>query len=224
MARRLLPELIEIGRSVDDIIVAAFAVGSNMFKFKMPSVNANVANSILVRWNFAVGDRVEEGDILCEIEAAQGTIDVEIWEGGVITELLVERGAKIPGGKAMARLDTGATLVAERCAASPEPAPEPAPVALQPSRTEQPTVTLGADRPAPAVAGHRASPAARQRAVELGIDIDTVVGSGPGGGGELEDIEHAAAYPQHRRVAPVARKETVAAGIDQHDLEPSSAY
>ena len=200
-----------------------------MFEFKMPSMGADMENGVLVQWNFAVGDRVEDGDIICEIETAKGNIDVEIWEGGVIAELLVEPGAKIPVGDVMARIDTGGAPAVEPAAAEPpappaksEPEPEPAPP--QPSRSEQPTVALSAARPVPAADGHSASPAARRRAAELGIDIDTVIGSGPGGVVKLEDVEHAAEQPHHRRVTPVARKMAVAAGINPDGIEASGAH
>ena len=78
-----------------------------MFEFKMPSMGADMESAILIAWNVKPGDTIKKGDIICEIETAKGDIDVEIWEAGTVTELLIEPGTRVPVGEPIARLDSG---------------------------------------------------------------------------------------------------------------------
>ena len=192
----------------------------------MPSMGADMENGVLVQWNYAVGDHVNKGDIICEIETAKGNVDVEVWESGTIKELRVQPGEKIPVGDVMALLDTGKTQPAVEVEAAPEPvsaASVPTAPVAQVAAEDAPA------RPAPpqmsqarGPAGELASPAARQRARELGVDLTAVRGSGPDGVIKLEDVE-AAAQPHHR-VTPVARKMAAAAGIEADAIEGTGPH
>ena len=108
-------------------------------------------------------------------------IEVEIFGDGVVEELLVEPGRKVPVGTLLAR-------IREPGAAEPEP---PAPPAPRPA--PEPVRAAAAAAPAPAPPGRRASPLARRRAAELGVDLAALHGSGEGGAIQREDVERAAA-------------------------------
>jgi pyruvate dehydrogenase E2 component (dihydrolipoamide acetyltransferase) len=206
-----------------------------MYDFKMPSMGADMTSATLVAWNVAVGERVEKGDILCEIETEKGNIDVEVWEPGVVTEFLVEPGQKVPVGEAIARLDDGEGAEAPSAPLAQEPPEEEPPVEeptkkppveeptkkppveeptkkppVEPPPSRKPPVEEPparqpppAEEPAPPTEtmisgssrlrdGPAASPAARRRAAELGLDLSTVTGSGPHGVVKLADLEGAA--------------------------------
>lgn len=211
-----------------------------MFEFKMPSMGADMESAVLVQWNYAVGDVVQKGEVICEIETAKGNIDVEVWESGTISELLVEPGAKIPVGEVMARLDTGVSPLASAESAAPSPVDEAAEPPVEelaaeaptqprrPARQEQVTVVSQAVRPVRSptsdTARVAASPAARRRAAELGVGLDALVGSGPGGAVKLEDVEHPAGHERHRRISPVARKMAADAGINPEDVTPTGVH
>jgi pyruvate dehydrogenase E2 component (dihydrolipoamide acetyltransferase) len=87
----------------------------------------------------------------------------------------------------------------------PQPLPAPVPVAAAPPPPQPPP---------PIPAGLRASPAARQRAKELGIDLAAVKGTGPGGAITLNDVEKTVPIAHAPRVHPVARKMAEALGVD----------
>ncbi len=151
-----------------------------MGEFKMPSLGADMEKGTLVVWNVKPGDRVKRGDIIAVVETEKGAFDTECYEEGVIEKLLVEPGTKVPVGTTLAIL-SGAG------AAAPGPtAPAPAPAT---SRAPEPVV---APPSVPATAHVRALPLARKIAAELGVDLSTVHGTGPGGVIERADVEHAA--------------------------------
>jgi pyruvate dehydrogenase E2 component (dihydrolipoamide acetyltransferase) len=144
-------------------------------EFKMPSLGADMEKGTLVAWNVKPGDRVKRGDIIAVVETDKGAFDTECYEQGVIEKLLVESGSKVPVGTVLA-------IVRGEGAA-------PAPAAPAAERARTPIV---APVPMPAPAHAKASPLARKIAAELGVDLTTVKGSGPGGAIERADVEQAA--------------------------------
>lgn len=154
-------------------------------EFRLPALGADMDEGTIVQWNVAPGSVVKRGDVVAVVETDKGAIDVEIFQDGVVREIIVQPGTKVPVGTVLALLEgTEAPAAAE---ASPPPVVGPA---------------------APA-ARLKISPAARKRAGELGIDVATLQGSGPGGVITLEDVEHAHSAPQ-----PTAQPSTAGAGSD----------
>lgn len=158
----------------------------------MPSLGADMEEGKLVEWLVRPGDRVSKGDIVAVVETQKGAIEIEIFEAGEIAELLAQPGRTLPVGAPLARLravgeaEVAAPTVAAR--ATPERSPEP-PVQAEPTPSVRPVVV-----PAPSVATGPtlASPAARARAAELGLKLDAINGSGPGGAVLLADVDQAA--------------------------------
>jgi pyruvate dehydrogenase E2 component (dihydrolipoamide acetyltransferase) len=131
------------------------------------------------------------------VDTSKAAVDVEIWQDGEVLELLTKVGEKIPVGSVMAALrEAGESITSAMAAATKSKA------ARQPvvASSEAPAL---APRPEPHKvlpgARHPVSPTARQRARELGIDPDTVTGSGALGSVTLADVEAAA---EGHRTAP----------------------
>lgn len=158
----------------------------------MPSLGSDMEAGTLLEWRIAPGDAVSRGDVVAVVDTFKGAIDVEIFETGVVEEILVPVGEKVPVGTPLARL----RVEGEAAAAAPVAA-VPAAAAVAPP----------AAAPAPVAGGRlRASPAARQRAAAAGIDLATLRGSGPQGAVTLADVERAsAARPAARAMAPAER-------------------
>ena len=76
-----------------------------MIQFKMPSLGADMESGILVNWFVKPGDKVSRGDIVAEVETEKGVIEVEVWQTGTVSKLMVEAGNKVPVGEVMALLD-----------------------------------------------------------------------------------------------------------------------
>lgn len=148
-----------------------------MIEFKLPSLGADMDQGTLLQWLVKPGDAVKRGQVVAIVDTSKAAVDVEIWQDGVVHELRVPVGQKVPVDTVLATLLT------------------PGEAAPSASQTVQPIAT----------SRHQVSPAARRRAKELGIDPDTLVGSGAQGAVTLADIEAAAgARPAPAAAAPPA--------------------
>ena len=142
-----------------------------MSDFVMPSLGADMSRATLVAWNVAPGDRVVRGDILCEVDTDKGVIEVEVWEDGIVRELVAEVGEDVSVGGVLARLDAPGVAPPPGEEAPPAHAPaldghppgEAAPPADAPPEvrrlSESPTAT-DAPPTAPAASSRHAPPAA----------------------------------------------------------------
>jgi pyruvate dehydrogenase E2 component (dihydrolipoamide acetyltransferase) len=173
----------------------------------------------LLEWLIHPGDTVKKGDVIAVVDTTKAAIDVECWHDGTVEELLVEPGAELPVGTVMAVLrepgETSEQVRAQIDALRAAPAPATTPAAAAP-------VTAAAAAPR-ATARVAASPAARKRAAELGVAVDSIAGTGPGGAVTLADVEAAAA-----RAAPVSRgeamRQTIAAAMARSKREIPHYY
>lgn len=160
----------------------------------MPSLGADMEAGKLVEWLVKPGDTVKRGDVVAVVETQKGAIEIEIFEEGKVGSLEAELGVQLPVGAPLAViLGEG-----EAVEADVEPVPEPAP-ASAPKQPSAPPLAV-ADAPIapappappsvqPVVGTFPASPAARVRAHELGVDLGSLKGSGPGGVIVLSDVE-----------------------------------
>jgi len=142
-------------------------------EFRMPALGADMEEGTVAQWNVAPGSRVKRGDVVAVVETDKGAIDVEIFEDGVVREIVVQPGVKVPVGAVIALVE----------------------------REGEPATLAGAP-PSPAAQRAKISPAARARARELGVDVESLQGTGPGGAITREDVERAA----RPATAPAAAK------------------
>ncbi|MCA9968178.1 MAG: biotin/lipoyl-binding protein, partial [Anaerolineales bacterium] len=77
-----------------------------MAEFRMPSLGADMEFGTLHEWYVQPGDRVQRGQVIAQVETEKGVIEVEVWEEGVITQLLAEPGTELPVGAVLAILQT----------------------------------------------------------------------------------------------------------------------
>jgi pyruvate dehydrogenase E2 component (dihydrolipoamide acetyltransferase) len=80
----------------------------------MPSLGADMREGTLLKWKVKPGDRVKRGDIVAEVATDKGDIEVEVFEDGVVTEILVDPGREVPVGAVLARIEGGAVAPAAR--------------------------------------------------------------------------------------------------------------
>jgi pyruvate dehydrogenase E2 component (dihydrolipoamide acetyltransferase) len=160
-----------------------------MIEFKLPSLGADMDEGMLLEWRIGPGDTVRKGDIVAVVDTSKAAIDVESWQEGTVHELLIEPGTTIPVGTPMALfLEAGESPGEAR-----RPEPEKAPAAVPEAAVESPAVAPAAPPPRAPDRLQRISPAARRRARELEVDVESVTGTGPGGAISIADIEQAAA-------------------------------
>lgn len=163
----------------------------------MPSLGSDMEKGTLVEWNVAPGEHVSRGQIIAAVETDKGIIDIEVFEDGVVEELLVPIGSEALVGDVLARIVTdNASAEGVPAPAPPRKTPEPAPP-IPP--TDQPAVAESSDTSSVRL---RITPVAQRRARELGIPLDGVIGTGGGGAITLEDIEKLAAAPPATKAPP----------------------
>ncbi len=165
----------------------------------MPQMGADMTEGTLLKWLKQVGDSVQRGDILAEIETDKATVELEAYESGTILKQLASEGDVVPVGDVIA-------LLGEPSEAAPEverkPAAEtPARRAIEPEAKERaaaaaeaaPAPTPAPDAEPDAGGRIRVSPVAKRMARDAGIDISELRGSGPDGRILRRDIEAAVA-------------------------------
>ena len=167
-------------------------------QIEMPKLSDTMTEGTLIKWHKKIGDPVEIGDILAEVETDKATMEMEAFDEGTLTEILVQEGEKAAIGSVLATLDGDDAGAAPAPAASSAPAAAPAeakaapaPAAPAPEKTEDGTRL-------------KASPLARKVAGELGVDLSSVTGTGPAGRIVRADVESAGTSK------PAAAKSTAA--------------
>lgn len=144
------------------------AVG-NIVEIGMPRLSDSMEEATVLKWLKRPGDSVTRGEELVEVETDKATVVYEAERTGVLEEIVVDEGETAVLGAVIAKL-----RVAEDAAPSPSRA-----VAAKPAVQQAPAVPAPT---APSRAGRvRATPVARRLADELGVALDGVGGTGPGG-------------------------------------------
>ncbi|MCA9015143.1 MAG: 2-oxo acid dehydrogenase subunit E2 [Planctomycetaceae bacterium] len=174
-------------------------------EFKLPEVSEGVETADVGQIAVAVGDTVEQGQVLMDIETDKAVVQLESPYSGTIAALNVSEGDSIPIGTVLLSIEQSngapAAPAAETKAAAPAPAETKAPEATAPATPEpKPAaapVAAPVARPAAAPAAESsnntpvpAGPATRRLARKLGVDLHRVKGSGPGGRVTQEDVEN----------------------------------
>ena len=158
----------------------------------MPKLGLTMESGTISNWLVAEGDEVKKGQALLEIATDKVTMEVEAQADGILRKIIVPAGVDTPvsqtiGVIAAADEDVSAYEASAAPAAPVAPAPPatttvPLPVPGAPSTATPPAVSGNGRRP------HRASPKARKIALERGLDLATIQGSGPGGRIVSKDI------------------------------------
>jgi pyruvate dehydrogenase E2 component (dihydrolipoamide acetyltransferase) len=165
----------------------------------MPALSPTMTEGTLARWLKKEGDQVRSGDVLAEIETDKATMEVEAVDEGVLGKILVAdgtEGVKVNDPIAIL-VDAGEAVPAS---AAPKPVGPTAPAAEKAAIA--PPAPAG---PAPASNGHDpgerifVSPLAKRMAMQAGIDLRGLKGTGPNGRIVKADVEAA-----HKPAAPVA--------------------
>jgi len=184
-----------------------------MIEFKLPSLGTDMDEGTLLQWHVKPGDAVKRGQVVAVVDTSKAAVDVEIWQDGVVAELRVQPGEKVPVDTVLAMLlapgEVAPSPAAE--AAAPVPAPTSAPtlaLALAPATTPTPATQRVPEPARPsAAARHPVSPSARRRAKELSIDPDSVSGTGAQSSVTLADVEAAATHAMPSPAAVVQNRQ-----------------
>ena len=161
-----------------------------MVEAVIPKLDETTEVATVERWLVQEGERVEQGQPICEVETDKALVQVEAPAAGTLRRQLIPHGTEVPPLTIVALVGDPAEPVPEvdpfaRTAGGPQAS---APAAEAPAATPS-----AAQSSAPASGRPVASPRARRLAEELGVDLGTVTGTGPGGKITDRDVQQAAA-------------------------------
>ncbi len=164
----------------------------------MPKLGFDMAEGVLVRWVKQVGENINKGDVLAEIETDKATVEVESSAGGVVLQLIVNQGDVVPVnapiavvGAAGEKVDVASppqSKVESQKSADEKPLPtQPTPASV-PSAVSTPQASSVVHGQSSEV---KASPLAKKIARDNNINLAQLQGTGPGGRVTRKDVESA---------------------------------
>jgi pyruvate dehydrogenase E2 component (dihydrolipoamide acetyltransferase) len=175
----------------------------------MPALGADMEAGTIIEWLVKPGDAVKRGDIIAVVDTEKATIEVEVFDTGIIENILVPEGEKVPIGTVLAVISSeGAPSRAPEAKPMPVAPPRlavvPTPVrpAAPPTAPPRPIA-----KPVAAPPHLRISPLAMRVAQELKVDLASVKGTGLQGAITRADVERAAKAAQ---AAPPAAQPSAA--------------
>lgn len=155
-------------------------------KLTMPKLSDSMADAVIVRWLKSPGDAFERGEGLIEVETDKATVVYEAESDGTLTSILAPEGASVAIGEPIATLSNGEP--AESSEGRPAPSQDDSVNARPVPAAAAPPAGDGSPTGRP-----NATPLARRRAVELGVALHGIAGTGPGGRITGEDVARTAA-------------------------------
>lgn len=162
-----------------------------MYEFKLPDVGEGIHEAEILRWLVKPGDTVVADQPILEIQTDKAVVELPSPVGGTVVEIRLAPGTLAHVGDVLIVIEPGDK--AARPSDGKAAAPAPAPAASAPARGAPPPAV------APGIAGPGrrvlAAPAVRKLALELGIDLAQVPGSGPAGRVLPSDVRRFAERP-----------------------------
>jgi pyruvate dehydrogenase E2 component (dihydrolipoamide acetyltransferase) len=155
----------------------------------MPSLSPTMTTGTIAKWNKKEGEKFLAGDAICEVETDKATVTYEATDDGVIARILAGTGEIKVGDPLMIVVEDASSVAAfagytvGAAAAAPAPKAAPAPAAASAAPAPVAAAVAVASAPAASESGARvvASPYAKTIAKQAGVELASVVGSGPNG-------------------------------------------
>lgn len=162
---------------------------------EMPKLSDTMTEGTLVKWNKQVGDSIEIGDVIAEVETDKATMEMEAFDEGTLHEILVQEGDKAAVGATLGvLLEDGEDAPAPGSSSAGQSAPPQEP-ADEAADAGEPAAQVAGSTPAPPAPQNaegdrvKASPLARKIADAKGLNIASIQGTGPGGRIVKADVE-----------------------------------
>ncbi len=157
----------------------------------MPKLGFDMAEGLLVRWVKQVGENINKGDVLAEIETDKATVEVESSASGVVLQLIVDQGTMVPVNAPIAVIGKAGEVVSN----SPSGTSQPSAISEK-KADEKPAIQTPASAAsvaqaiaAPVNDSIKASPLAKKIAKDQKVDLSNIQGTGPGGRVVRKDVE-----------------------------------
>lgn len=163
-------------------------------EFVLPDIGEGLVEAEIVRWHVAVGDQIGVDQVIVEIETAKAVVELPSPFAGTVLRLAAAEGEAVAVGDALIVIGEAGELLSEDVSGTGGVA------AAAVSATPADQSDAGAS--AAGAINVKAMPVVRKRARELGVDLESVVPSGPGGRITRDDVEAAAAGVDVARPPP----------------------
>jgi pyruvate dehydrogenase E2 component (dihydrolipoamide acetyltransferase) len=162
-------------------------------EFKLPDIGEGVHEGEIVKWLVKEGDPIKENDLMVEVMTDKVTVQIPSPVTGKVLKITAKEGETVNVGSTIIVLGEAG----ETAPASPTPSPPPAPAAAP----HAPPAVAAPATPVPSGGPAIAAPAVRRLARELGVDVERIRGTGPGGR-VIEDDVRAATKPATPAMTP----------------------
>ena len=183
--------------------------------FLMPQASPTMEIGRLITWNVSEGDKLDPQDVIAEVETDKATTEIVTYDPGYVLKLLYPADSEIPVNTPIAIIGTAANEDISALVSEFE---------TQKSSTPD-TSSAKEEQPAPQAAKVKTGPAARDAAHELGVDLNSVSGTGRSGRILRKDVENAAPSPQSVPAsAGVERFKWNGKNIDESIMEPLVSF
>lgn len=184
----------------------------------MPALSSTMKEGKVVSWLKAEGDPISAGEAIMVVESDKADMDVEAFEDGFLAAIITDEGDSSAVGSPVALIAEEESDIPALQAYAATLSGAPAPAAASAAPVAAAAVAAPVVAAAKAVSsGERvvASPMAKKLGEELGVDLSTVVGTGPNGRVTAGDVQNAAsgAAPAKKAAAPAKPAWIPAAGV-----------
>jgi len=157
----------------------------------MPKLGFDMAEGVLVRWVKNIGETINKGDVLAEIETDKATVEVESPASGVVLQQIVDEGSVVPVNAPIAVVGEAGEKVEAPVADSGKQKAETK-VEAAPAMQAAPATASTQQASVPADSGSvKASPLAKKIAKDNNLNLASIQGTGPGGRVVRKDVEAA---------------------------------
>ena len=187
----------EVASEPPPAATASAATESAEVQFCLPEVSEGVTQVDIAAFNLAVGDSVNKGDIVCEVETDKAVAEIPCPHAGTVTAVHTQTGATLAVGAPLITLQTAAAAKSAPAAPAAAPSRPAHPQVARHGNTPPPG--LNTPQTAPAISSGNppkseqapapAGPATRRLARKLGVDLHQVHGTANGGRVTIEDVE-----------------------------------
>jgi len=165
-----------------------------LYQFRLPDIGEGIAEAEIAAWHVKPGDTVAEDQALCDIMTDKATVDMTSPVSGTVKAVFGEPGGVMAVGSVLVEIEVeGAGNATAAPQSIEKPAPEPVKPVVEakpaPEAAKSAAVAAPAFTTRPEGEGPLAAPATRRRAHELGIPLQYVPGTGPGGRITPEDLD-----------------------------------
>ncbi|MCY4158492.1 MAG: dihydrolipoamide acetyltransferase family protein [Bacteroidetes bacterium] len=152
----------------------------------MPKMTDTMEEGVLREWSVEEGDKITAGDVIAQVETDKAVMDVEAYDDGVLLKKIAKAGEPIPIGGLIAILGDAGEDVSEMLASYESNGTATKLVTGSPAESVEATPVIEKETASPSPSSPsngriKASPLAKRMAVDHGLELANLVGSGPGG-------------------------------------------